>query len=139
MNMSELPFGSLVTLDILPDLPAGHHDLIISAILLGQLRREEVRVRFAKDFGKFFSHRAAKQIVAKGKSAFGVLAEDVDRQRLHQGMIKRFGLFQRLLGLLPLGNVTPSRDKVSDLAVAVRDRRAGLFLVKYLSVFPELD
>src|SRR5439155_24174438 len=84
-------------------------------------------------------HRASKQIVAKGKSAFGVLAEDVDRQRLHQGMIKRFGLFQRLLGLLPLGNVTPSRDKVSDLAVAVSDRRDGLFLVKYLPVFPAID
>ena len=76
---------------------------IVVAILLGQLRREEVEIGLALDLLEGRAELRAELLIGEGEPAFQVLAEDHLREGLDQRVIEDLGLAQDAFGPAALG------------------------------------
>ncbi len=134
MHPRDLAVDDLITFIGFKGLAAFNDAAIVGPIFRGQLVGMQIKIGLADDVGQLLILGAAVALVGVGKTARLVFAEDVDGQRLHQRVIQRFRIDERVLGQPPLGNINRHAQHRRAGRVGQRKRNLGRLQVAQLAL-----
>ena len=105
LDVEHLAVRRAMLLDVLQCLTGCHHLLIVTSVLRTKLRGEQIEIGFADQILQCKAEHLAVATIGKNKAAVAVLAEDIQRQVLDQGIVHSTRLPQRFFGLFQTGHI----------------------------------
>ena len=114
-----------VFLDDVEDLTVLGDLAVVLAILFRQVSGEQVKIGLAEEFFNGLADGPAETLVGEGEAPLQILAKDIERQCLHQRVIKGLGITHRLFGLPLFRDVGVRAGHTVGLAVGIAQGNAA--------------